>query len=129
MISEYNYSLTPMCTNLGLEPKDAVLFMLADHRWKLIHAEGFRRPMLFDLEGDPNELEDLGESPAHDEVRGMMYEKLFAWSRRHAQRTTRSDAEILAMRGGSRRKGVLLGLYDGSEVPAELSEKYRGKIS
>ena len=88
----------------------------------------FSRPMLFDLENDPHELDDLGESPAHEEVRETMYEKLFAWSRRHAQRTTRSDMEIQAMRGGSRRKGVLLGLYDGSEVPAELTEKYRGKI-
>ncbi len=85
--------------------------------------------MLFDLENDPNEFEDLGESPAHEDVRAMMYEKLFRWTRRHAQRTTRSEAEIKEMRGKSRRKGVLLGVYDVSEVPAELSEKYRGKLS
>ena len=126
VISEYNYSVTPMAARLGVETRDAVLFMVADLRWKLIHAEGFG-PMLFDLENDPNEFEDLGESSAHDGVRNMMYEKLFRWSRRHAQRTTRSEADILGMRGMSRRKGVLLGVYDGSEVPAELSAQYRGR--
>ncbi len=128
VISEYNYSVTPMAAKLGVEPKDAVLYMVADHHWKLIHAEGFGRPMLFDLKNDPNELDDLGESPAHEKIRTEMYEKLFRWSRRHAQRTTRSEADILDMRGRSRRKGVLLGVYDGSEVPDELTAKYRGKI-
>ncbi|MEM8949008.1 MAG: sulfatase-like hydrolase/transferase [Pseudomonadota bacterium] len=128
VISEYNYSVTPMAAKLGVEPRDAVLFMVADAKWKLIHAEGFDRPMLFDLVNDPNEFEDLGESAAHAEVRAMMYDKLFQWTRRHAQRTTCSEADILGMRGKSRRKGVLLGVYDGSEVPAELSEKYRGRL-
>ncbi|MEZ5931205.1 MAG: alkaline phosphatase family protein [Alphaproteobacteria bacterium] len=127
VISEYNYSVTPMAARLGLEPKQAVLFMVADHRWKLIHAEGFR-PMLFDLQNDPNEFEDRGGDPAFDDVRAMMYDRLFTWSRRHAQRTTRSDAELRAMRGKSRRRGILLGVYEGSDVPDELTAKYRGKL-
>jgi arylsulfatase A-like enzyme len=127
VISEYNYSVTPMAAKLGVEPKNAVLFMVADRRWKLIHAEGFR-PMLFDRENDPNEFEDLGDHPAYESARAAMYDKLFAWSRRHAQRTTRSEKDILGMRGRSRRRGVLLGLYDGSEVPDELTAKYRGKL-
>ena len=127
VISEYNYSVTPMAAKLGVEPRDAVLFMVADTRWKLIHAEGFRRPMLFDLENDPNELEDLGADPAREDVRAVMYEKLFRWSRRHAQRTTRSEQEIEAMRGRSRRRGILLGVYDEGEVPPDLTAKYCGR--
>ena len=57
----------------------------------------------------------------------MMYERLGRWARRMSQRTTRSDAAIIAGRGLSRRKGILLGLYDGTEVDPELSDKYRGK--
>ena len=128
VISEYNYSVTPMAAKLGVEPKDAVLFMVADARWKLIHAEGFQRPMLFDLENDPDEFEDLGLSPDHHEVREMMYRRLFKWARRHAQRTTRSETEIEAMRGRSKRKGILLGVYDDEDLPEELAEKYRGRI-
>ena len=59
VISEYNYSVTPMAAKLGVEPKDAVLYMVADRNWKLVHAEGFR-PMLFDLDTDPEEFDDPG---------------------------------------------------------------------
>jgi arylsulfatase A-like enzyme len=47
-ISEYDYSLQPFSAKLGIEPRDAQLFMVADKRWKLIHAPGFR-PMFYDL--------------------------------------------------------------------------------
>ena len=76
---------------------------------------------------DPDELTDLGESSEHEKVIEMMYERLGRWARRMSQRTTRSEDDILAMRGKSRRKGVLLGVFDGSEVDDELMEKYRGK--
>jgi arylsulfatase A-like enzyme len=124
VISEYDYSMTKMCADLGVEPKDAVLFMVADQRWKLVHAEGFR-PMLFDLQDDPQELTDLGDDERYAGVRATMYERLHAWARRNAQRTTISDAQIVARRGASRRKGVLIGVYDPQEVPEELASKYR----
>ena len=33
--------------------------MVSDGRWKYIHASGFR-PMLYDLESDPQEFDDRG---------------------------------------------------------------------
>jgi arylsulfatase A-like enzyme len=48
VISEYDYSVTPMRTALGVSADDARLFMVYDGRYKLIHAEGGFRPMLFD---------------------------------------------------------------------------------
>ena len=54
----------PAAEKLGAAPRDAHLFMIADKRWKLIHAVGFR-PMLFDLATDPDELHDLGADAAH----------------------------------------------------------------
>ncbi|QDL93996.1 phosphonate monoester hydrolase (plasmid) [Paroceanicella profunda] len=125
-ISEYDYSATPMAANLGLAPRDARLFMVADTRWKFMHAEGGFRPMLFDLHSDPQELTDLGASPAHAGIIDAMYARLGLWARRMAQRTAISDAQILGMRGKSRRTGILLGLYDGTEVPEELTVRYRG---
>jgi len=126
-ISEFDYSATAMAVELGLEPRDARLFMVADKRWKFMHAEGGFRPMLFDMENDPDEFEDLGNSAAHQDVIERMYERLGTWARRMSQRTTRSEDDIKVMRGASRRKGVLLGLYDGSEVDSELLQNYRGK--
>jgi arylsulfatase A-like enzyme len=128
-VSEYDYSATPMAVKLGMAPRDARLFMIADKNWKLMHAEGGLRPMLFDLQNDPEEYFDLGASPDHQGVIGMMYDRLARWARRMAQRTTISDDQIIAGRGKSRRKGVLLGVYDAGEVASELIEKYRGPAS
>jgi len=40
VISEYDYSQQKMAQNLGVSARDARLFMVADKRWKFIHAEG-----------------------------------------------------------------------------------------
>lgn len=125
-ISEYDYSVTPMRGKLGLSSRDARLFMVADRRWKFMHAEGGFRPMLFDRREDPREFFDLGESPDHQDTVAMMYEKLGQWGRRMSQRVTRSESDIEQMRGRSIRRGVTLGLYDGSEIDPELVERYRG---
>ncbi len=131
-ISEYDYSATPMAANLGLAPRDSRLFMVADKNWKFMHAEGVGpegpfRPMLFDLHNDPEEFHDLGGSWEHREIIDMMYARLAVWGRRLSQRTTRSEADIEKMRSGSRRRGIVLGTYDGSEVDPEWTVKYRGK--
>ena len=127
VISEYDYSARPQCVELGLEPRDARLFMVFDGRYKLIHAEGGFRPILFDLQSDPEEFVDLGTSDDHSDVIARLYDHLGQWGRRMSQRVTKSDDDIKAMRGGSLRKGILAFLVDGSEVPEELTAKYRGK--
>lgn len=125
-ISEYDYSSTGAAVSLGVRPLDARLFMVADRHWKYIHAPGFR-PMLFDLESDPEELRDLGADPAHREQCERMYQALARWGLRQSQRTAISDERIAAMRGASVRKGILLGFWDESELPDELvHEKWRG---
>ena len=128
-VSEYDYSVTPAAVKLGLEPRDCRLFMVFDGRFKLIHAEGGLRPILFDLANDPNELEDLAKNDTHVDEIDRMYGLLAKWGRRMSQRVTKSEDDIKAMRGKSMRKGLLPFLYDGSEVPSELIEKYRGKAS
>ncbi len=89
--------------------RDAVMFMIADKRWKMVHCEGGYRPLLFDLENDPDELTDLGDSDEHAEVIETLYDKLFAWTRRPSQRTTRSEAQLIEMRTSSGRRGIVLG--------------------
>ena len=125
-ISEYDYSATPQAVKLGVEPRDARLFMVFDGRFKLIHAEGGFRPMLFDLEEDPQEFYDLAKGTAHEAEINRLYGCLAQWGRRMSQRVTRSEDDIKAMRGRSGRKGILPFLVDGSEVPEELTEKIRG---
>lgn len=125
-VSEYDYSATPICENLGLEAKDARLFMVADHRYTFVHAEGGFRPMLFDRKSDPEEVFDLGESEAHQPVCAEMYDRLARWSRRMSQRTTISDAEIAAKRGAPEEVGIFIGVFDESDVAAKYTEGLAG---
>ena len=85
--------------------------------------------MLFDLENDPDELNDLGESSQHEEILSLMYERLSQWARRPSQRTTISDDTIQNSRGNSRRKGVLLGVVDGSEIDNDVLAAITGKAA
>jgi arylsulfatase A-like enzyme len=122
-VSEYDYSMQPAAQKLGVEPRDARLFMIADERWKLIHMIGFR-PMLFDLAADPDELKDRGADPACAEVRARLEAALAQWGLRLSQRTTRSEQQIRNARGKSARRGILIGVWDESDVPAEMWSGY-----
>lgn len=124
-ISEYDYSVLPVAVKLGVPPRAARLFMVADGRWKYVHAVGFR-PMLYDLVEDPNEFHDRGADPAYEAERARLAGALAHWGLRPSQRTTRSEDEIKAMRGKSQRRGILIGVWDESDVADELWAAYRG---
>jgi arylsulfatase A-like enzyme len=128
LVSEYDYSMQPAAQKLGVAPRDARLFMIADRRWKFIHAIGFR-PMLFDLDSDPDELRDLGADPAHADERARLMAALSQWGLRLSQRTTRSEQQIRAARGKSARRGILIGVWDEADIPAELWSGYLGERS
>ncbi len=127
VICEYDYSASPIAERMDASVRDAVMFMVANKRWKLIHCEGGHRPILFDLENDPEELVDLGNSEDHAEVISEMYDQLFAWARRPSQRTTRSEQQLIEMRTKSRGRGIVLGIYDENDMPLELTVKYRNR--
>ena len=128
VVSEFDYSATPMSTTLGLEPRESRMFMIYDGRWKLVHADGGFRPMLFDLETDPAEFHDLGDHPDYEAETARLYGLLGEWGRRMSQRVTLSEDDIKNMRGKSLRRGILPFLADGTEVPEELTQKYRGPV-
>ncbi|MGF1475284.1 MAG: sulfatase-like hydrolase/transferase [Geminicoccaceae bacterium] len=127
VISEYDYSLSPAAGRLGISPEDARLFMIADRRWKMIHSEGGFRPILFDLENDPSELDDLARRPGHEAVIDQLLAKLGTWARRPSQQTTLSVERRAAMQAAPRSTGVIIGAYDETDVPPELTVKYRGR--
>ncbi|MGI9368271.1 MAG: sulfatase-like hydrolase/transferase [Ruegeria sp.] len=127
VICEYDYSASPIADMLDASVRDAVMFMVANKKWKLIHCEGGHRPILFDLEKDPNELTDLGDSADHVGVVAQMYDHLFSWARRQSQRTTRSEQQLVDMRTKSRGRGVIVGIYDENDAPLNLTVKYRNR--
>ncbi|CUJ94180.1 Arylsulfatase [Ruegeria denitrificans] len=124
VVSEYDYSATPEAAALGLDPKQARLFMLADKDWKFIFADGGFRPLLFDLKNDPKELNDLGADLGHAEVINMFMKRLSEWARRPSQRTTVSNDTLLKKRDGSAADvGIFIGVYDERELPYDVIEK------
>ena len=127
VISEYDYSMSPLAAKLGVSPKEARLFMVATDRWKFMHAEGGFPQMLFDEQADPHELQDLGRSPDDQEAVQTCYEMLHDWALRCSQRTSLTTDQLIANRGKSRRKGIVLGLSEAADAEPEILSKYRGK--
>ncbi len=126
-ICEYDYSMRPAAKKLGLDTSNAMIFMLATREWKLIHFQGGFRPMLFDLENDPEELVDLGASADHQPVINELFAKLNDWAKRPSQRTTISNATLLANRTKPSTKGVMIGVVDEEDAPPKLTVHYRNR--
>jgi len=126
VISEYDYSMLPAAANLNVAPRDARLFMVADKRWKMVYALGFR-PMLYDLMSDPEEFCDCGADADHAGERRRLEGALLAWGLRLSQRATRSEEQIRKARGTSQRKGILIGVWDEADLADELWDAYRGE--
>ena len=116
----------PVAARLDVEPRDARLFMIADKRWKYVHAVGFR-PMLYDIETDPQEFRDLGADRGCEAERQRLAAALAQWGLRLSQRTTLSEAQVRAMRGRAQRRGVLIGVWDESDLPARVLEQLFGR--
>ncbi|MGB7244099.1 MAG: sulfatase-like hydrolase/transferase [Sulfitobacter sp.] len=127
-VSEYDYSTSSAANHLDVHPRHARLFMLVDHQWKCIFADGGFRPMLFDLTNDPNELVDLGDSDAHGDIIATFRERLSAWARRPSQRTSIPDDAVIAAREGKTEPlGLFIGVWHEDDKPPEMSAKARGK--
>ena len=116
VFSEYDYSMQDVRDRLGVPVDECRLVMVFDGRWKYIHAPGFR-PMLFDLQADPEEFEDRGGDPTCESQRDRMRDALLTWALADHSRITMSDAQI---KGFSSRKqfetGLLIGYWDEAEV-------------
>ena len=62
-----------------------------------------------DLEADPHELHDLGDSAAYGEVREAMKARLFSWALTRKTRTTVTHDYIQRVTGGARARGYRFG--------------------
>jgi len=125
VVSEYDYSIQYGAA-FDTAPRDQRLFMVADTEWKYVHAIGYR-PMLFDLANDPQELRDLGADPNYAGICRRYAGKLADWGLRQSQRVTRSEAQIRGMRGRAARFGILIGVWEESDVPDEYWKGYLGE--
>lgn len=124
VISEHDYNWSEMAAALKQPQLDAHTKMIFDGRWKFIRCEGFR-PVLFDLETDPQELLDLGgsEAPEHVAVRARMEAALLEWASRHHTRIT-ATPEVLAGQRTASEVGILIGFWDAEEYEEVVGKPF-----
>ncbi|MCP5267159.1 MAG: sulfatase-like hydrolase/transferase [Burkholderiaceae bacterium] len=121
-VSESDYSFQDARIELQQPAIESWMRMAFDGRWKYVLCEGYR-PMLFDLESDPDELRDLGasEAPEHQAQRARLHEALFEWARRPRQRVTISDEliENTEIQARIAENGILIGYADEDDLIAQ----------
>lgn len=127
-ISEHDYHWSDMARALGVEQEHAHTVMIFDGRWKFIRCEGFR-PVLFDLETDPQEVKDLGASQQADHiaVRARMEAALLDWARRHHTRITATSA-VLARQKIAAEGGILIGFWDEQEYEEATGKPFSSLV-
>jgi arylsulfatase A-like enzyme len=119
VFSEYDYSMQDVRLMLKQPIEQCRLFMVFDGRWKYIHASGFR-PMLYDLETDPQELTDRGADASCADVIARMRAILFDWALHPKMHITTPNAKIAAYADQQLqvKNGVLIGIWDEAELAA-----------
>ncbi|MFK7752079.1 MAG: sulfatase-like hydrolase/transferase, partial [Sedimentitalea sp.] len=117
-VSEYDYATRDARRDIGVDQSDARLVMIFDGRWKYIHVETMR-PMLFDLETDPDELHDLGGDPDHDAQIERLRGLHFDWARQHHTRITRTSEVIEHMTDDKEPAGIVIAYWDRAELEAD----------
>jgi hypothetical protein len=121
-VCECDYAFQDARIELQQPPIDSWMRMAFDGRWKYVLCEG-HRSMLFDLQSDPHELNDLGASvdPEHVRQRSRLHEALFEWSRRPRQRVTVSDEMIenTEIQARIAENGILIGYADEDDLRAQ----------
>jgi arylsulfatase A-like enzyme len=119
LFSEYDYSMQDVRLKLNQPIEQCRLFMVFDGRWKYIHASGFR-PMLYDLESDPNEFADRGEDPVCAEIIARLQAALFDWALHPKMHITTPNAKIASYADNQLqvKGGILIGIWDEQELAA-----------
>jgi arylsulfatase A-like enzyme len=117
VFSEYDYSMQDVRLKLDQPIERCRLFMVFDGRWKFIHASGFR-PMLYDLQSDPQEFADRGEDPACAGVIARLQAELFDWALHPKGHITTPNAKIASYADNQLqvKGGILIGIWDEAEL-------------
>jgi arylsulfatase A-like enzyme len=119
VFSEYDYAMQDVRLMLNQPIEQCRLFMAFDGRWKYIHASGFR-PMLYDLQSDPEEFVDRGADPDCADVIARLKDALFDWALHPKSHITTSIEKIAAYADNQLqiKGGILIGIYDEAELAA-----------
>ena len=71
----------------GLELKECNFVILRERRFKLVHFNGGLPPLLFDMDDDPFEMQNLADNPDHAGTLLRLTQKLLSHRMKHADHT------------------------------------------
>jgi arylsulfatase A-like enzyme len=106
--SELDFSFREPRLYLNLPVDACRAIMVRDARWKYIHFDSFR-PMLFDLENDPDEHVDLGADAGYAAARTEMKDRVYHWLTRLQLRETTPHAAAEGWVEKADKGGILIG--------------------
>jgi arylsulfatase A-like enzyme len=123
VFSEYDYAMQDVRLKLNQPIERCRLFMVFDGRWKYVQASGYR-PMLYDLDSDPQEFVDRGADPSCTEVIARLQSALFDWALHPNNHITTSNEKIAAYAEKQLQvqNGFLIGIWDETELAAIRQE-------
>lgn len=123
-ISEHDYSWSEMARVLNVPQEDAHTTMIFDGRYKFIRCEGFD-PIMFDLDADPQELNDIGCSslPNHADARSRLEAAMLQWATRHHARIT-ATPKVLGGMSNASNVGILIGYWDAVDYEADVGKPF-----
>ena len=110
VFSEIDYSFNEARKLLKLGATDARGYMLRTSKWKYIYFKGFPA-QLFDLEKDPEEFIDLGQSIDHNKIRDEMKELLLKRLVNRKNRVAATDEFVLEDRDYSKEDDIMIGVW------------------
>lgn len=119
VVSECDYSVMGFAKDLGRNSYNARMTMLYDGRYKYVHCMGFK-PMLFDLQEDPQERVDLGRDAGYGVVRSQLSEQMLDWTAGLKNRVTVSEKTLKQRQGKAGGVGILIGYWQQEDVPQAL---------
>jgi arylsulfatase A-like enzyme len=108
--SELDYSFKQARRVLHKTVHSARAYSSRDARWRYVY--WLDEPeQLFDLQADPDEMNDLGRDPATESVRQVLRTRLLDWLARRKRRTTISDAAVESGTAAHKAAGVYFGQW------------------
>lgn len=121
-VSEYDYAMRTARHQLDMPVKDCRLVMIRDARWKYVYVQNLP-PMLFDLDNDPDEYNDLGRHPEFADQRARLHEAMTQWSLQFHSRITITDEEIAKRAGTDLANNILIGIKDEDDLERVRQEE------
>jgi arylsulfatase A-like enzyme len=109
-VSEVDYAWRGARLSLALKPDQTRAYMLRSNRWKYVSYDGFSS-QLFDLQNDPQEQSDLGQSNSHQKIIEELESQLNQWIRARKTRITVEHDMIEKRTDTAKERGIYFGVW------------------